>query len=409
MSEVVQNISNFVATIAKISHITYLANEIFIMCKNRRWWVRPVNLTREEEGFFKTCFQQLQEKDEEHFFKVTRMSTENFNLLLTLLREKLRRFSNRKAICPETRLAMTLMFLAQGCNYNVLAWTFKMGVSTVKKIIYETCDAIWDELHIVYLSPPNRAELAIIAEKFFIKTGMPNCLGAIDGKHINIVRPSKSGALYFNYKKTHSIVLMAACDANYLFTYIDIGALGSQSDGGVFARSSFGNKILNGTLEIPHPTNLPGTAINFPYYFVGDNAFPLKTNLMRPFPGIHLSDDKEKYNIVLSKARVHIENTFGILASRWRILLTTISACPKNADKIVLATLVLHNFLMLQHDRNYFTLELVDRNEHNREISGQWRGEINPLESFQQRVVNRSSSHAFELRNSLKEFLNTTF
>ena len=47
---------------------------------NQRWWVRPVNLTR----------------DEQHFFKATRMSVANFNLLLTLLKEKIKQFSSRK-------------------------------------------------------------------------------------------------------------------------------------------------------------------------------------------------------------------------------------------------------------------------------------------------------------------------
>lgn len=234
--------------------------------------------------------------------------------------------------------------MAQGCNCQILAWAFKLGLSTVRKIIYETCDAIWDELHTVYVSPPLPAEFKIIAQKFYVKTGMPNCLGAIDGKHVNITRPRNSGSLYYNYKKTYSLVLLAACDANYVFTYVDVGALGSQSDGGVLARSSFGKQILNGTIDAPIDANLPGTAERFPYYFVGDSAFPLKSNLMRPFPGHSLPADKDKFNATLSKARVHIENCFGILANRWRILHTNIHACPKNVDKIVLATIVLHNF-----------------------------------------------------------------
>ncbi|XP_017492641.1 PREDICTED: putative nuclease HARBI1 [Rhagoletis zephyria] len=276
-----------------------------------------------------------------------------------------------------------------------------------RKIIYETCDAIWGELQVVYLSPPNVSELKAIANKFYVKTGMPNYLGAIDGKHIRIVSPRNSGSLYYNYKKTFSIVLMAACDANYVFTYVDVGALGSQSDGGVLSRSAFGRKLLNGTLEVPCDTNLPGTSTNFPYYYVGDSAFPLKQNLMRPFPGRNLPQDKDKFNMMLSKARVHIENAFGILANRWRVLHTIIHACPKNADKIVLATVVLHNFLMLQNDRNYFTLELADHSVGNQEIHGRWREEVNALDSYQARSVNRSYTNAFQLRELLKDFLSS--
>lgn len=68
----------------------------------------------------------------------------------------------------------------------------------------------------------------------------PNCLGALEGKHFTIQAPAKSGSLYFNHKKTFSVVLLALVDAHYNFTAIDVGAYGKNSDGGIFATSGLG-------------------------------------------------------------------------------------------------------------------------------------------------------------------------
>lgn len=53
--------------------------------------------------------------------------------------------------------------------------------------------------------------------------------------------PQHSGSTYYNYKNSHSLVLLAICDANYKFIIVDIGAEGRQSDGGIFKTSFIGH------------------------------------------------------------------------------------------------------------------------------------------------------------------------
>ncbi|CAF4948173.1 unnamed protein product [Pieris macdunnoughi] len=140
----------------------------------------------------------------------------------------------------------------------------------------------------------------------------------------------------------------------FLFLKVDV-VDGDDSDGGdgvdtwlgdgVGVRTNLGKRLQQGTLGIPGNSPLPGTSIETPHVIVGDEAFPLKTYLMRPYPGQNLNDDKRIFNYRLSRARRIVENTFGILTQKFRIYNGRIQANPENVDNIVLATCILHNFI----------------------------------------------------------------
>ena len=107
-----------------------------------------------------------------------------------------------------------------------------MGKTTIRNIILETCEVLWQLLSPIYLSEPTESQYKEIAQEFKNLWNMPNCVGAIDGKHVAIKRPANSGSAFYNYKKFFSIVLMAVCDAKYIFTAVSVGSYGSESDGG---------------------------------------------------------------------------------------------------------------------------------------------------------------------------------
>lgn len=149
----------------------------------------------------------------------------------------------------------------------------------------ETCKIITENLLNEMLPKPTEEMWKSIANDFYTIWNFPNCLGAIDGKHVTIQAPSKSGLLYFNYKKTFSIVLLALVDAHYNFIAVDVGAYGKNSDSGIFEKSNFGKALERDKLSVPRDAVLPGTQNLTPHVIVGDEAFPLKTYLMRPYPG----------------------------------------------------------------------------------------------------------------------------
>jgi hypothetical protein len=88
-------------------------------------------------------------------------------------------------------------------------------------------------------------------------------------------------------------MLLALVDARYKFTVVDVGSSGRNSDGGIFTHSKLG-KYLETHLGIPEDKQLPGTSCLAPHVIVGDEAFPLKTYLIRPDPGSQNKGDNEK-------------------------------------------------------------------------------------------------------------------
>ena len=99
-----------------------------------------------------------------------------------------------------------------------------------------------------------------------------------------------------------------------------VGSFGRNSDGGIFARSKLG-KYLETHLGIPEDKQLPGTSCFAPHVIVGDEAFPLKTYLRRPYSGSQNKGDNEKSisNYRLSRAKRVVENAFGILSHKFQI------------------------------------------------------------------------------------------
>lgn len=194
---------------------------------------------------------------------------------------------------------------------------------------------------------PEAGDWLKIEADFREKLNLPNCVGALDGKLIEIFAPNNSGSLYFNYSRYFSENLLAICDAHKNFIYVDIGSFGQQTDGGILFNSSFGKRLDMKKLNFPDPDVLPHTNISFPYFVIADSAFPLKENLMTPYAGDHLnlSDAESNFNQEQTSVRKIIENTFAILVRRWQIFSGPIEMHPTVVDRVVQAATVLHNYI----------------------------------------------------------------
>lgn len=187
---------------------------------------------------------------------------------------------------------------------------------------------------------------------------------------------------------------------------------GSMSDGGVWAESAFGSALEEGSVDLPLPRLLPNSDIMFPHFFVGDEAFPLKPYMMRPYPKKDLCDSNRIFNYRLSRARRVIENSFGILVTKWRVLRRSLCCSPANAEVIVKALICLHNFLLTKEGGiggRYCPYGLLDNEVNGVFQPGTWRND-NTLHNVQElrRIGSNNAGRAvINLRNILRNYVNS--
>ncbi|XP_046622671.1 protein ALP1-like [Neodiprion virginianus] len=341
------------------------------------------------------------------------MMEDDWNELLTLLTPAIKKQDTvmRQAISPRDRLTVTLRYLATGNTFQDLSYSTRIAANTISKVIDETLRAIVEVLDSkVWNFPSSLEEWQVIAHKFDTLWNFPHCIGALDGKHINFRPPRSDGSIYRNYKGKDSIVLLGLVDAEYRFLFVDVGRNGRMHDSAVLRESPLWTKINDGTLNLPAPCEIPGFCYKLPYVIVGNEAFALKPNLLKPYPDRNLTLDKRIFNYRLSRVRRTVENAFGILANRWRVLLSTISLSVQKVERITYACVLLHNYLINKSNNDSSQWYVP----HNYRISTRVDSNCNAVQLSEGQNAslylrnNRSSNEVLEIRDKFCEYFNTT-
>ena len=134
--------------------------------------------------------------------------------------------------------------------------------------------------------------------------------------------------------------------------------------------------------------------MTFDKYLIG-----LKTWLMTPYSGKssgNLEYSKLIFNYRQSRARRIIENTFGMMVSKWRILQNALTVSTETSDEVVLAIACLHNYCLVEeesvkaHQKRYLSPQLVDYEnvETGELVLGSWRTNLEPLPSISRQGIN---------------------
>jgi len=120
--------------------------------------------------------------------------------------------------------------------------------------------------------------------------------------------------------------------------------------------------------------NIPEGAV-----MLGDEAFPLKMYLMKPYARRKQLSKREKiYNYRHCRARRIVENGFGIMASRFRIFRKPIPLLPESVIKLVKASCALHNWLRKKCGKSNSISVDIEDHETGRILLGSWRNEPGP-------------------------------
>ena len=172
--------------------------------------------------------------------------------------------------------------------------------------------------------------------------------------------------------------------------------------------------MAQGTLNFLNPTPLPGqTEPNIPFVIVGDDAFPLMENLMKPYSRRNLTDETRIYNYRHSRARRISENAFGILANRWRVFMSPMLVAPDKVENITLCCVALHNYLRsTAASRQAYTPEEtfdVENHASGNIQSGNWHrnGPIAGWENLGVQRGNRYRLTAKAVRDELCKYFNS--
>ncbi|KAK3922219.1 Protein ALP1-like [Frankliniella fusca] len=338
--------------------------------KTRRWWVRPVFADHDTNGAWATLIPMMRDTDPDLFYNFMRMTPQAFDKLLALIQPLIQKFSRRKPIAPGERLAITLRvsLIFVSCVITSYIKDCRRGHQCNMECAEASC-----------VSRSDRRLVAEVCSRVpQVMWNIPHCLGAIDGKQAF----PHCGSRYYGYKKRHCLTFMAVSNAKHQFLIVESGASGKRSDANIFYRSAFFSKLTHRKLNIPPPCPVSGLNNDLPFFFIGDNAYPLSENFAVPFKGNNLKDEEMVYNYRLSRARRIVPNAFGLMCSRFRIFFRPIEGCPALVRSGIMCCLALHNFHLQDEEsippsrRRYNPEKYADYvREDGKLIEGRWRNE----------------------------------
>ncbi|GBP15598.1 Protein ANTAGONIST OF LIKE HETEROCHROMATIN PROTEIN 1 [Eumeta japonica] len=167
--------------------------------RKRKIWVRDWISRRQDLGASAQLLTEMRVEDAAGYKNHLRMLPHQFDFYSQVESAIQKQDTHmRNAIPAKVKLEVTLTYLATGDSLHTLEALYRVGRSTISIFLPEVCEAIYSALK-DYIRIPSREDWIRIEHGFRTKWNFPGCVGALDGKHINIFAPDDTSD-YYNYK-----------------------------------------------------------------------------------------------------------------------------------------------------------------------------------------------------------------
>jgi len=341
-SEVENSFINMDNIVSSVLYDFRLRHSGVLLGDDLSYWVKPRSTT-----WFSRFL--LQEYDDGRWVENFRMSKDGVRSLASILSPHLYKQDTnyRRAIPVLVRVALALYKITQGATLLQVSEAFAVGKSMASYIIREFIVAVNVQLRNQIAWPTGRRVTENMSD-FKELCGLPGVIGAIDGTHIGIRKPSRAPEDYYYHKSGgYSIQAQAVVNREKKFLDVAVGMSGSTNDVRVLRRSALYTLATTQNL-FDHVHADEG----FTPYLLGDKGYPLLPWLLTPYRDFHhtggTNAQERMFNYRLRTGRCVVENAFGILKGVFRELRQVTETHVNIVPDLVICCCLLHNLLLGQ-------------------------------------------------------------